>query len=77
MRKVYGRENMKVVRKFNQQKRCVEYDVLFWDGVFSNRWHPVARLPTEMSKSRKTADFLYNQLLKPTILIDENKQDEE
>lgn len=66
---VYSYDNLKVVRAFNKEKHCVEYDVMFFDRVFTGRWHSVARLPTEMSKSRKMADWLYNQALKPLIFI--------
>ena len=66
IRTIYGRRNMKVVRAFNEWKGRVEYDVLIYDGVFSDSWISAARLPTEMSKSKEMADLLYNKYLNPT-----------
>lgn len=69
IRKVYGRDNLKVVRAFNEWKGRVEYDVLFFDDVFTGRWHSMPRRPEERVMSRKMADWLYNQALKPIMFI--------
>ena len=74
MRTVYGNEELKVVRVFNKEKRCVEYDTLFWDGAFTNKWRSVKRLPSEMRKSRETADLLYKEISKSRV---EKYDDEE
>lgn len=67
IRTIYGSDKLKVVRAFNEWKGHVEYDVLFWDGVFGNKWRSVGRLSTEMRKSRKMADYLYNECSKPHV----------
>ena len=66
IRTIYGRRNMKVVRAFNEWKGRVEYDVLIYDGVFSDSWISAARLSSEKEMSRKMADILYNKYLNPT-----------
>ena len=70
MKTVYGNSELKVVRTFNKENQRVEYDVMRYDGVFANEWFSVARLPFEQEKSRRMADHLYQEELKPRVFMD-------
>ena len=74
---VYGNEELKVVRAFNKEKRCVEYDVLRYDGLFAHEWFSVARLPFEQEMSRRMADHLYQEELKPRVFMDPMTEEDE
>lgn len=65
IRTLYGNSKLKVVRAFNEWKGHVEYDVLFWDGVFSHEWRSVGVLTTEMRRSKEKADLIYKEYSKP------------
>lgn len=77
MRTVYGNEELKVVRAFNKESRRVEYDVLRYDGIFADEWFSVARLPFEKELSRKMADHLYQEELKPRVFMDPMTEEDE
>lgn len=77
MRTIYGNEGLKVVRAFNKENQRVEYDVLRYDGIFAHEWFSVARLPFEQEMSRKMADHLYREELKPCVLMDPMTEEDE
>ena len=74
MKTVYGNKELKVVRDFRNGR--VEYDVMRYDGIFANEWFSVARLPFEKEMSRRMADHLYQEELKPRVFMEPEYDDE-
>ena len=75
MKTVYGNKELKVVRDFRNGH--VEYDVLRYDGIFADEWFSVARLPFEQEMSRRMADHLYQEELKPRVFMDPMTEEDE
>ena len=71
---IYGNKELKVVRVFNEQKGHVEYDVMRYDGIFADEWFSIR--PLKEGMSRKMADHLYQEALKPRILMEPEYDDE-
>ena len=72
MKTVYGNKELKVVRDFRNGR--VEYDVLRYDGIFADEWFSVR--PLKEGMSRKMADYMYEEALKPRILMEPEYDDE-